>query len=153
MRRNRIILFGCVAWMMTMCGTVQAPGHGAYARIEIEPEPPMKRAVASWYGDPKRKKDKFHGRRMANGKILDGTANMGRDIPAVAHKSLPFGSIILFRNPKTGASVMAQVSDRGPFVGGRNFDLSWAAARQLGIIEQGVAKIEYAILRRTTTKS
>ncbi len=92
---------------------------------------PKRYAVASWYGQP------FHGRTMANGRRY----NM-HDPHVVAHKSLPFGTKVKFTNPKTGESIVAVVQDRGPYIHGREFDLSYEAARRLGTTKVGVARLQ-----------
>jgi len=85
--------------------------------------------TASWYGS------QHHGKLMANGKPY----NMFAD--TVAHKNLPLGTPLTLINPKTGNSVKVQVTDRGPYVAGRNLDLSFGAARKLGVVKSGVAKL------------
>lgn len=63
----------------------------------------------------------------------------------VAHRSLEFGTRILFRNGDI--SVYCRVNDRGPFIYNREFDLSYGCASALGIIEAGTARVGYKILR------
>lgn len=89
----------------------------------------------SWYGK------KFHGRKMANGWIY----NM-YDPSIAAHKTLPFGREVKLTNPKNGRSIIVIIKDRGPFIPGREFDISYAAAKKLDIVKQGVAllKIEFS---------
>lgn len=58
-----------------------------------------------------------------------------------AHRSLPFGSKVLVENLSNGRSVVVQINDRGPFIGGRIIDLSKAAAAQIGMIHAGTAKV------------
>lgn len=92
-------------------------------------------AIASYYGR------KFHGKKTASGEIFnmfDYTA---------AHKSLPFGTLIKVTNLKNHRAVIVRVNDRGPFVKGRDLDLSYAAAKSLGIISEGVAKVKVEIIR------
>jgi rare lipoprotein A len=84
---------------------------------------------ASWYGS------QHHGKLMANGRPFDMYAD------TVAHKSLPLGTRLNVTNPKTGATVQVQVTDRGPYVAGRSLDLSYGAARKLGVVESGVARV------------
>lgn len=91
---------------------------------------------ASYYAD------KFHGRKTANGEIF----NM-YDFTA-AHKSLPFNSILKVTNISNGKSVTVRVNDRGPFVAGREIDLSKAAAQKLDMIGSGTAKVSIEILQR-----
>ena len=72
---------------------------------------------------------------MANGRPF----NMYAD--TVAHKKLPLGTRLTISNPKNGASVDVRVTDRGPYIPGRNIDLSYGVARKLGVVEAGVAKV------------
>jgi rare lipoprotein A len=80
----------------------------------------------SWYGQ------RFAGRATANGERFDPSAL------TMAHRELPFGTQVRVTNPANGASVVLRVNDRGPFVGGRVADVSYGAARRLGMLEQGV---------------
>ena len=89
---------------------------------------------ASFYGGY------FHGRLTANGERYD---QMGM---TVAHKTLPFGTIIKVENPANGKSVELRVTDRGPFVKGRELDLSVKAAQLLGTTEKGVATVNYKVV-------
>ena len=91
---------------------------------------------ASWYGR------KNQGKRMANGKRFD----MYR--LTAAHKTLPLKSKVELENPENGKTVVVKVTDRGPFSKGRDIDLSWAAARRLGITKKGVAEIRVVAVFR-----
>lgn len=64
-----------------------------------------------------------------------------------AHRYLPFGSILLVKNLKNGRTVKVRVNDRGPFVRGRVIDLSYAAAKKLGILRAGVVPVIVQVLR------
>lgn len=77
--------------------------------------------VASWYGPG------FYGNKTADGTVLK------RDSLWVAHKTLPFGTKIQFTNPNNGKKVVLEVKDRGPFIQGREYDLTEAAAEYLGV--------------------
>ena len=90
--------------------------------------------VASWYG-----KD-FHGKPMANGEIYDMNA------ATIAHKEIPLGTRVELKNTKTGEMVQAVVTDRGPYVEGRDVDLSYGLARKLSLVEQGVGNLVMRIL-------
>lgn len=85
--------------------------------------------------------DKFHGRKTANGEIF----NM-HDYTA-AHKNLPFGTILLVTNLDNGKNVKVRINDRGPYVAGRILDLSLQAAKDIGLIKTGVAKVSIKILK------
>ena len=90
------------------------------------------RAVVSWYR---------HGSVTANGERYNP---MGL---TVAHRSLPFNTWVRFTDPETGIDVVARVNDRGPFVRGREFDLSMGTARSLGIIDRGIANVIVEIVQ------
>ncbi|HHT21751.1 MAG TPA: septal ring lytic transglycosylase RlpA family protein [Bacteroidales bacterium] len=79
--------------------------------------------------------DKFHGRKTASGALYH------RDSLTCAHKTLPFGTLLKVRNPKNDKEVIVKVTDRGPFVKGRTIDLSYAAAKEIGMIGHGVASV------------
>ena len=85
---------------------------------------------ASWYGS------RFHGKKTANGEIYDQMAY------TAAHKSLKFGTLLKLTNSKTGKSLVVRVNDRGPYIPRRQLDLSKAAAIELGVIANGVAKLK-----------
>lgn len=90
--------------------------------------------VASWYGPG------FHGKRTANGEVYNQY-----DLTA-AHPTLPLGSRVMVTNLATRQSVEVRVNDRGPFVGGRIIDLSYAAARSIGVYEPGTARVRVEVL-------
>jgi rare lipoprotein A len=84
---------------------------------------------------------KYHGKKTANGEIF----NM-HDYTA-AHRNLPFGTILLVTNLDNGKSVKVRINDRGPYVAGRILDLSLQAAKDIGLIKTGVAKVNIKILK------
>ena len=85
--------------------------------------------MASWYGR------QFHGRKTASGETFD------MDGLTAAHRSLPLNCFIRVTNKTNGKSVVVKVNDRGPFHGNRVLDLSYGAAKQLGITNAGTAKV------------
>ncbi len=102
-------------------------------------EPPrpkdVERGVASWYG-----KD-FHGKPTASGVIYDMHGM------TAAHRELPLGTVVDVENLENGRKVRVEVNDRGPFVNGRILDLSYGAAKKLGMADAGLAKVEIRIVR------
>jgi len=64
-----------------------------------------------------------------------------------AHRSLPFGTRVRVTNLANGRHVIVRINDRGPFVRGRMLDVSYAAARQLGMLQSGVGRIRMQVLR------
>jgi rare lipoprotein A len=63
-----------------------------------------------------------------------------------ASPTLPFGSLIRVYNPKNQASQLVRINDRGPFVDGRELDVSYLVACRLGIQEQGVSRLRIELL-------
>jgi rare lipoprotein A len=92
------------------------------------------RGTASWYGS------EFNGRRTASGERYDM-----RSLTA-AHPNLPFGSLVQVTNLDNGRQVVVRINDRGPFGRRRVIDVSYAAARQLGMVGPGTARVELAVL-------
>lgn len=86
--------------------------------------------TASWYGP------KFHGKLTANGEIYDQMAF------TAAHKTLKFGTLLKITNPQNQKFVIVRINDRGPYIRGRQLDLSKAAALQIGLYQKGVQKVE-----------
>ena len=86
--------------------------------------------IASWYGPD------FHGKRSSSGEIYDM-----HDMTA-AHKTLPLGTLVRVRHLQNQRSIEVRINDRGPFVGDRIIDLSYEAARRLGVIGPGTAAVE-----------
>jgi len=100
----------------------------------LKPQSDQLLSKASFYGA------KFQGRKTASAEPYDGA------LFTAAHRDLPFGSFVLVKNPSNGKEVIVRINDRGPFVGGRDLDLSDAAAKHLDIVRLGVAPVEYTIL-------
>lgn len=90
--------------------------------------------TASWYGPY------FHGRQTATGERFNQNAL------TAAHKSLPFGTYLKVRNQLNGKTVVVRVNDRGPYIGERSLDLSYAAAQCLGGEQVGVIPYEATVL-------
>jgi rare lipoprotein A len=116
---------------MALCAVFMV-GVGTHPISAIE-KPVERKCVVSWYGE------KYRGRLMANGKPFNPAAM------TVAHKSLPFGTRVQFQlGPR---SIIATVTDRGPFVAGREFDLSSGAFAQLAQIEAGLIRPRWRIVK------
>jgi len=98
------------------------------------PSEKVQTGLASWYGPG------FHGKRTASGEIF----NM-YELTA-AHRTFPIGSYVMVTNLENGKSVLVRINDRGPFVKGRIIDLSYAAAKLIGLIGPGVAPVRVELL-------
>ncbi len=90
--------------------------------------------VASYYGDG------FNGHRTASGERF----NM-HGLTA-AHRTLGFGTRVMVTNKANGRSVEVTINDRGPYAHGRTIDLSKGAAREIGMLGNGVARVELEIV-------
>ena len=84
---------------------------------------------------------KFHGRKTSNGE----TFNMYGY--SAAHKEIPFGTVLKVTYLKTGKSVLVTVNDRGPFIEGRDLDLSYMAAKKIGLVREGVGKVKIRVVK------
>jgi len=90
----------------------------------------VERGLASWYGR------KFHGRKTSSGERYDMYAM------TAAHKTLPLPTYARVTNVESGRSAVVKINDRGPFHGKRVIDLSYSAARKLGVVAKGTAMVE-----------
>jgi rare lipoprotein A len=89
---------------------------------------------ASWYGNP------YHGRRAASGEVYD------MNQMTAAHRTLPFDTWLVVENLDNGRTAEVRINDRGPFVGNRILDLSYAASRVLGSTGPGVIKVRLLVI-------
>jgi len=107
---------------------------GQKIRFNLPSYPRQQEVVASWYGK------QYHGKPMANGEIFKMNAS------TIAHKNLPFGTRVELKNPETGQIVKAVVTDRGPYIAGRDVDLSYGLAKKLSLLNKGIGKLTMRIL-------
>ena len=110
------------------CATLGGPHAAAGRRAEV--------GLASYYAP------RYHGARTASGR------KQNDDAMTAAHRTLPFGSRVRVTNLANGRSVVVTVIDRGPFVRGRIIDVSRRAARELGFLREGTARVRVDAPRR-----
>ncbi|HEX3129179.1 MAG TPA: septal ring lytic transglycosylase RlpA family protein, partial [Thermoanaerobaculia bacterium] len=122
---SRLLIATLPLILTVACSVNRRPNDGAPSLGR-----PLESGVASWYGPG------FQGRRTASGEKY----NM-YDLTA-AHPSLPFGTRLAVRNVRTGKMVVVRVNDRGPFKKSRILDLSFAAAKEVGVFGPGTAYVE-----------
>ncbi|HIJ59574.1 MAG TPA: septal ring lytic transglycosylase RlpA family protein [Nitrospirae bacterium] len=94
------------------------------------------RVIASWYG-----KD-FHGKPTASGEAFNMYAM------TCAHREFPFGTMLYVTNPRNQKTVQCTINDRGPFIQGRDLDLSYGSAREIEILGMGVAPVDIEVFGR-----
>ena len=136
-------LVAALLWVIQGCAVMQEQreplGGPAVANV-VQPRPVTLRperaeiGQASWYGP------RFHGRKTASGAIFDQSEY------TAAHPKLPLGSRVRVINLENDKSVEVEINDRGPFVPGRIIDLSRAAARELGMLEDGLTRVRIELL-------
>jgi rare lipoprotein A len=100
-----------------------------YAPV-VNRDPHKERGLASWYGK------KFHGQKTSSGEVYDMFAM------TAAHKTLPIPSYARVTTTENGKSVVVRINDRGPFHSKRIIDLSYAAAKKIGILARGSGMVE-----------
>jgi len=101
----------------------------------VAPQEMSAHGVAGWVGQ------EFAGRTTANGEIFDPM------LMTAAHRTLPFGTLVDVHNPKSGQTVRVRVNDRGPYVGDRLIDLSYAAAQQIGLADGGGGEVDISVVK------
>jgi rare lipoprotein A (peptidoglycan hydrolase) len=94
----------------------------------------FQKGAASWYGKL------FHGKETASGNIYDMYSY------TAAHRSLPLGSKVRVTNLQNGKDIVVKINDRGPYIKNRIIDLSYSAAKSLGIIDSGIQDVEIEVL-------
>jgi rare lipoprotein A len=116
-----------------LCGLLAlalASGCASAVKYEVVPST-AQTGVASWYGPG------FEGKKTSNGEVYDPTGL------SAAHRTLPFGTLLRVTNLENGRTVVVRVNDRGPFVAGRDLDLSQGAAERLDMVRKGLARVRY----------
>ena len=135
-----------MVWLMAVptgrwSDRVPSPREKPAQTSHQEPAPPHQVGRASWYGQP------FHGRPTASGELFDMFQL------TAAHRKLPLGTRVRVTHLRSRRSVTVRVNDRGPYWGGRIIDLSYEAARRLGMVEQGLAPVSLDLLKGAARRS
>jgi peptidoglycan lytic transglycosylase len=135
MRRFLKILRTGIFWAPFLFLAIPLAQEPAVARA-VPPAKPLRvwMGTASWYGQ------EFQGRTTASGEPFDMNANTAAD------PTLPFGSIVRLKNMRTGKTQLVRINDRGPYVDGRDLDVSYQVARNLGMIGRGVSRLRIELL-------
>jgi len=135
------ILLSLAAVTLAACSWHAAPDSNpsataiAASNTQTPPQQMSSHGLAGWIGQ------EFAGRTTANGEIFDPM------LMTASHRTLPFGTLLDVHNAKTGQTVRVRVNDRGPYVGDRLIDLSYAAAQQIGIAESGGGEIDMNVVK------
>ena len=121
----RVVYFFITITLLASCATYEKYPESGYA-------------VASWYGS------EFHGRPTSSGEIFNMYSF------TCAHKEFPFGTRLKVTNLSNNKAVSCLVNDRGPFISGRDIDLSYAAADEIGLIGKGTSRVRIEHMGRDT---
>ena len=138
---KRIISAILLIMLIVMTGCVSTPKYQARKKPQLkwrvggEEILESTIGVASFYGR------KFAGRPTASGEIFNPA------LMTAAHKTWPFYTIVKVTNLKNNKSVVVKINDRGPFIEGRDLDLSRGAAQKIGMVQDGVATVKMEILK------
>jgi rare lipoprotein A len=127
----------CVA---TVCAQAPAASAPVAAPAATAVAPTTETGKLAWYGK------KFAGRKTASGEAFNPEAL------TMAHKTLPFGTLVKVTNPKNNKNVTLRVNDRGPTQPDRVGDVSYAAARKLGMLKSGVIDAELVVVGTAPAK-
>jgi rare lipoprotein A len=120
--RTKLVLYLSLIPFLFFC----VKGYASNAYFQV--------GLASWYGS------KLHGGQTASGERFD------MDGYTAAHRSLPIGTMVRVINLKNGKDVVVRINDRGPFNSRRIIDLSRAAAKAIGLITSGVARVKVEVI-------
>jgi len=132
----RLWIWGALPVAGLLLGLMVLPGCASGgAAAQAGEEAAVEEGLASYYAL------RFHGRRTASGERYD------KDARTAAHRTHPFGTHVRVTNQTNGRTVNVRINDRGPFVRGRIIDLSHAAARELGMVRDGVVQVQVEVLR------
>ena len=141
MRRPLFYIWAAIRWvplMFLFCPAMEAPLVAHFS----QPVKPMKVWVgnASWYGR------EFNGKLTANGERYD-TEGL-----TAAHTTLPFGSWVRIVNPRNGKFEVVRINDRGPYQEGREIDVSYRVARNIGMVNSGVVRVRLELMQLPPSK-
>ena len=124
-----------VAELPEQTAPIYAPAPAAIPEAVLHRYEEIGRGVASYYGK------ELAGNRTASGERFDPNGL------TAAHRSLPLGTKLRITNLSNGEDVIVRVNDRGPFAKSRLIDLSFGAARDIGMVRTGTARVTVEILR------
>ncbi len=133
---KKLFLVIVVAMILASCSFRHAVRVGYYPYPVMRSVEPgyTQVGIASWYGPD------FHGKRTADGEIYNMYAH------TAASRTLPFNTMVRVINLNNGRSTIVRINDRGPFIKNRIIDLSYAAARDIGMIGTGTAPVKVVVI-------
>jgi rare lipoprotein A len=109
-------------------------GCGAFHNAQMNEMDKIQFGLASWYGN------QFHGGKTSSGELYDMNSF------TAAHRMLPFGTIIKVTNIKNGRNALVKINDRGPHKSSRKLDLSYVAAKKIGMLNDGIVRVRIEVV-------
>ena len=139
---KRLVIGCAVAGLIALSARTEARSSvsSLAPRPSVVPKDEPETGEASWYGED------FQGNETANGEIYDLNGL------TAAHPSLPFGTTVRVTNLSNRKKILLRINDRGPYVGRRLIDVSWAAAKRLGFVASGVTPVRVEVVARPSSK-
>ena len=134
---KRLIMGCAVAGLIALSPKSEARFSSSLSmpRLSVAPPgEPRETGVASWYGED------FQGNTTASGEVYDLNGL------TAAHHTLPFGTTIRVTNLRNHKNILLRVNDRGPRLGKRLLDVSWAAAKRLGFVHSGTTRVRVEVV-------
>ena len=135
---QRYFFFISILFILIIHYACSSPKYSYYTKEP--PRQPSKKeiqiGVASWYGGD------FHGKKTSSGEVYNMYGM------TAAHRTLPLGTYVIVKNLENNKSVELKVNDRGPFIKGRIIDLSYAAAKELDMVDSGIAMVRVEVTKR-----
>jgi rare lipoprotein A len=131
------LVIGCaVAGLIALSAKTEARSSASAEppRASVVPKEKPETGVASWYGQ------QFQGNTTASGETFDSNGF------TAAHLTLPFGTTVRVTNLKNSKNILLRVNDRGPHMGRRLIDVSWAAAKRLGFVHSGTTRVRVEVV-------
>ena len=141
---HAIAAFCMLLLLLAACARPRGSGHGPFLGLDPSrsgtdtqgaAKEVFQTGIASWYGED------FHGRATADGEIYD------MHKLTAAHQELPFHTLVEVENLENSRKILVRVNDRGPFLKERIIDLSFEAARRLGMADKGTAEVSLRVRR------
>jgi rare lipoprotein A len=135
------LIIGCaVIGLIALSPKSEARLSGSLSlpRVSVVPSEQHAVGLASWYGQ------EVQGNTTASGELFDLNGL------TAAHHTLPFGTTIRVTNLRNHKSLLLRVNDRGPNLGKRLLDVSWAAAQRLGFVQSGTTPVRVEVVSRPT---
>jgi len=133
------LIMGCaVAGLIALSAKTEARSSTSIQppRASVAPKEKPETGEASWYGE------EFQGVQTANGELYDLNGL------TAAHPTLPFGTKVKVTNLDNKKHILLRINDRGPYIGQRLIDVSWAAAKRLGFVDSGTTRVRVEIVAR-----